>query len=129
MAETGCYHLVFHLPEATEVRVGALGAIDLPPGWYVYTGSAFGPGGIAARVARHRRPRRRHWHIDYLSAVAELVDVILMPDTTRRECEHAAAVRALPGAVVPVPRFGASDCKCIAHLVWFPERPEVAVTS
>jgi hypothetical protein len=29
----------------------------------------------------------------------------------------------LPGMTIPVPRFGSSDCRCPAHLVYFGERP------
>ena len=124
MDSTGTYHLLFHLPAPANIRVGALGCFSFPSGWYVYTGSAFGPGGLAARVARHRNPRRRHWHVDYLSAQAELVAAALLPDQARRECEHARAVLSLPGASVPAPRFGASDCHCPAHLAHFARRPE-----
>lgn len=126
---TGCYHLLYHLPRATRVRVGALGTFELLEGWYVYTGSAFGPGGLAARVARHcacacgpNRPTPR-WHVDYLGAVADLVEVVLLPGSERRECEHARTILAMAGASVPVPRFGSSDCRCPAHLVRFARRP------
>jgi len=131
---TGCYHLLYHLPRPTRLRVGALGCFALPAGWYVYTGSAFGPGGLAARVARHRAcarhltspgdpPRAPHWHVDYLAAVAALKEVVLLPERERRECAHARYLQTLPGASVPVPRFGASDCRCPAHLVRFAQRP------
>lgn len=123
MSEKGCYHLLFSLPHPRRLRIGALGTHHFPAGWYLYTGSAFGPGGLAARVARHRRGGRPHWHIDYLAAAARLEEVRLMPEVVRRECAHAAAARALPGASVPVSRFGASDCRCPAHLVHFGERP------
>ena len=38
-----------------DVPIGKLGVLHLLPGIYVYVGSAFGPGGIAARVGRHAR--------------------------------------------------------------------------
>lgn len=126
-SDTGCYHLVFYLREPARLRVGSLGEHTLAAGWYVYTGSAFGPGGLAARVARHRRGGALRWHVDYLARKAELVDVVLLPDEVRRECEHAQSVRALPGASVPIPRFGASDCRCPAHLAYFAERQELGV--
>ena len=47
--------------------LGGLGSLTLRPGWYVYVGSAFGPGGVCARLAHHRkRAARPHWHVDYL---------------------------------------------------------------
>ena len=88
----------------------------LPAGLYLYAGSARGPGGIRARVARHlRRPKACHWHIDHLTRVAELEDAIAFPDG--RECAIADFALAR-GAQTPVPRFGASDCpRCAAHLL------------
>jgi Uri superfamily endonuclease len=105
------------------LQVGALGTYLFPEGWYVYTGSAFGPGGIRARVARHRRGGPTHWHVDYLARAAELVEVVEMPGGARGECDHARAVRLMPGAVVPARGFGSSDCRCPAHLVYFAARP------
>lgn len=88
----------------------------LDPGFYVYAGSAFGPGGIRARVGRHlRADKKPHWHIDFLSAQAVCVDVNTYPGG--RECDLVAALLA-EGATVPVTGFGSSDCRdCAAHLV------------
>ena len=59
------------------------------------------------------RAKARVWHIDRLTEIAPVEDVIALPGA--REC---AIVAALPGARVPVPRFGASDCRrCEAHLL------------
>ncbi|WP_462322980.1 DUF123 domain-containing protein, partial [Halochromatium sp.] len=41
----------------------------------------------------------------------------------RLEHRWAQALGALPGARWPLPRFGASDCRCPAHLVALPEPP------
>ena len=50
-----------------QLQIGRLGGMQLSKGWYVYVGSAFGPGGLAARVSRHlQRHKTRHWHIDHL---------------------------------------------------------------
>jgi len=39
-------------------------------GWYVYVGSALGPGGLAAKVGRHLGGRKMcRWHTAYLRAV------------------------------------------------------------
>ncbi|MBT8467436.1 MAG: DUF123 domain-containing protein, partial [Deltaproteobacteria bacterium] len=37
----------------TEVEVGRLGTICFDAPFYVYVGSAFGPGGLAARLRAH----------------------------------------------------------------------------
>ncbi|MFO8145391.1 MAG: DUF123 domain-containing protein, partial [Candidatus Syntrophosphaera sp.] len=53
-------------------------------------GSARGPGGLAARIARHQRePKPRHWHIDYLRAHAELIAVWYTVGSLGRECSWA----------------------------------------
>jgi HEAT repeat protein len=43
---------------------------------------------------------------------------------TRQECAWAAAAAALPGANVVAPRFGASDCRCPAHLFHYSRQPQ-----
>lgn len=115
----GAYALTFRLDDATEMVVARLGNPTLTPGLYVYAGSANGPGGIAARVARHLRPGKTpHWHVDRLSAQAACVDVQVFPGG--RECDIVAALLAA-GGEIPVPGFGSTDCRiCAAHLVRVP---------
>jgi Uri superfamily endonuclease len=108
----------------TSLIVGRLGTCSLPAGWYTYAGSALGPGGLEARLARHLRAEKRlHWHIDYLLQHGRVETIWQIPSPARLECAWAAAIRALPGAETPVPGFGASDCRCSAHLVHFSDRP------
>jgi Uri superfamily endonuclease len=121
----GTYVLIVHLPRSRTIIVGKLGEFSFPGGWYAYAGSARGPGGLAARVARHRRETTtRHWHIDYLRAHAEPVSVWHTVGSQRLECSWAGALSELPGASAPAPGFGASDCRCPAHLVRFPVQPD-----
>jgi Uri superfamily endonuclease len=49
----GTYALLLNLPRAIHLRVGKFGAYRFPQGDYVYVGSAFGPGGLRARITRH----------------------------------------------------------------------------
>jgi Uri superfamily endonuclease len=116
--------LLLRLDATQPIVVGALGELTFPQGWYLYVGSAQGPGGLRARLARHRRrgDKRLHWHIDYVRAVAALVEVWTHAGE-RQECAWAAAAAVLPGANVVAPRFGASDCRCPAHLFHFTQRP------
>jgi Uri superfamily endonuclease len=128
MSVRGTYVLLLHQEASRRIVVGALGAVEFPAGWYVYVGSAHGPGGLSARLARHRRrtKERLHWHIDYIRAYMELVEVWTSSCDARQECEWAAAASALAGASVIAPRFGASDCRCVAHLFHFDRRPVVS---
>ncbi|MBN1810373.1 MAG: GIY-YIG nuclease family protein [Anaerolineae bacterium] len=110
-----------------DICVGRLGWFHFPAGWYVYVGSARGPGGLAARLARHLRPLKPlHWHVDYLRAHASPVEIWYATGAQKRECAWARALLGLPGASVPVPRFGASDCRCSTHLIHFALLPDLA---
>jgi len=118
VGEPGSYCLVLRLDAAEKITIGRLGTFEFPAGFYLYFGSALGPGGVEARVARHQRAdKRRHWHIDYLLERASLVNVRAVHSNERLECQWAAVARREPGASVPAPRFGASDCRCAGHLV------------
>ena len=125
--EPGSYVLILHLTQPTTIAIGKLGTFEFPAGWYAYTGSALGPGGLAARLAyHHRREKSFQWHIDYLLALAELVEMWWAIDNKRRECVWASALRSIPGARVPAPNFGASDCRCLTHLIYFTQQPVFA---
>jgi endonuclease III/2-amino-4-hydroxy-6-hydroxymethyldihydropteridine diphosphokinase len=65
----------------------------------------------------------RHWHIDRLLAAGRVVDIQLQPNSAKTaECRLADMVRGWAGAE-PVAGFGATDCRCGAHLARFPTRP------
>jgi len=125
----GTYALIFELIESCRLNVGHLGWNNFPPGFYVYCGSAYGPGGLRARLGRHLRGVGRiHWHIDHLRPVAKVRGYIYQVQhgydklCIRLECDWCKQLAALPGASIPIPKFGASDCRsgCPAHLVHFP---------
>lgn len=120
----GLYALVCLLPRPARVSVGRLGEVSFPAGWYVYVGSARGPGGLAARVGRHLRAEKRaHWHVDHLLARAQVREAWGCPGATSSECAWARALAHLPRARRWPQGFGASDCRCLGHLVAFPEPP------
>ncbi len=124
----GTYALILYLAESREIRVGKLGRYLFPAGHYIYVGSAFGSGGLAGRLSHHLKPAARlnhlHWHIDYLRQQASITQDWYSLEDRRREHEWAELMRQLPGVSVPVPRFGASDCRCLTHLVHSIERLE-----
>ena len=51
----GTYALILRASTAQTIQIGRLGDLVMQPGYYIYVGSAFGPGGLAARVGRHLR--------------------------------------------------------------------------
>lgn len=90
----------------------------LESGFYVYVGSARGPGGVRARVMRHlRRAKRVRWHVDQITGYAE-VALIVCAETRESECVLVPFLEA-EGFEHPVHGFGASDCKrkCTSHLL------------
>jgi Uri superfamily endonuclease len=117
----GAYALVVALVRTVRLAIPSLGEPSLMPGRYVYCGSAWGSGGIAARVRRHLRPSRKlHWHIDYLLAAGQIVEVCGVAGA--RECSLVSDImRGLRGgqhAGQPIAGFGSSDCRvCRAHLL------------
>jgi Uri superfamily endonuclease len=119
-SKPGTYALILNLEHSWHRDIGRLGNVTLPAGWYVYVGSAHGPGGLASRIGRHlRSSKTRHWHIDYLYPESYTVEIWYTLNPQTWECTWARTLSQLPGAGVPVPRFGASDCQCSAHLIRF----------
>lgn len=115
-ATPGAYALQLRLSSPMAARAGPRAAL-LGPGDYFYCGSARGPGGLRARLARHmRREKKPHWHIDQLTVSAEIVGAFV--SQTASECALNEALAALP---VPLPGFGVADCpRCESHLRFFP---------
>jgi Uri superfamily endonuclease len=124
MGQPGTYVLVAEVQSAQEITIGRLGTYVFPAGYYLYVGSAGGPGGLEARLARHlRQGKRLHWHVDYLLQQARVVDIWKAPSPRSTECLWARALLSLPGAQIVVDGFGASDCRCRSHLIHFRALP------
>ena len=120
----GTYALVFKTQQTKKIIVGKLGNLKLQPGFYVYVGSAFGPGGLKARIGHHRRRSRRpHWHIDYLSKHLTPIEVWYTYDTVHQEHCWSEILEHYRDTSTPLPGFGSSDCCCKSHLHFFYARP------
>ena len=50
---------------------------------------------------------------------------VLAEEPTPETERIAALIRQLDGALIPAPRFGASDCSCETHLFYFARQPGV----
>lgn len=115
----GTYALILASELNLSIRVGALGKIELCPGFYIYVGSAFGPGGLRARISRHmKRSKKLHWHVDYLRAHMRLTAVCYDGYPAVQEHNWSYALQKSPRLQSPFPRFGASDCSCVSHLFY-----------
>ena len=126
MSETGNYILLLHLPANESLTIGKLGDFDFPAGWYAYVGSAFGAGGLVGRLKHHLKPvEKPHWHIDYLRQAAQLREIWLSPGTEGREQAWVDLMLDIPGAMILVEGFGASDSVKESHLIYFDLRPSL----
>jgi len=122
--QTGTYVLILHLAKATRLTIGKRGTFNFSVGFYAYVGSAFGTGGLHGRLKHHLQPvTKPHWHIDYLRTTAKIREVWYVADETRYEHQWAVSLHQMSDAIIPVPRFGASDCNCASHLVYFADMP------
>lgn len=123
----GAYLLVIEIIRPAVIRVGALGEIAFPAGWYVYAGSAMR--GLEQRIRRHLSRRKKlRWHIDYItvSALRQAVPTapiraVPFPSSRRVECDLARAVLGLADGRIA--GFGCSDCACSSHLFAFQRDP------
>jgi Uri superfamily endonuclease len=130
--QKGTYVLVLSLARHSFFPVvGHFRNVNLPAGYYAYVGSAFGAGGLRARVGRHLRLEKKlHWHIDYVRPAMVIAEVWVTEDTQRRECDWSRLVGTSLGGVVPVPGMGSADCDhCPAHFYYFAKRPSFTTFS
>lgn len=116
----GAYLLIVDLCRPLRLDLPRLARPRLPAGRYAYCGSAKGPGGLRARLARHlRRDKALRWHVDRLTAAGRVAALAALPEG--EECVLRAALQAEPGVTAPVPGFGSSDCRrCPSHLLALP---------
>jgi len=115
--EPGIYTLILALPRREQIVVGSLGAMDFPQGYYSYTGSARGTGGLK-RVDRHilvsqGSKKVRRWHIDYLLPKACFLEAFITKTRLDLEC---CIARTIGERLHSVPGFGCTDCRCLSHL-------------
>ncbi len=116
-SDAGAYLLILRLGAPTNLVIPKFAGRTLLAGWYLYAGSARGPGGIAARAGRHMRlSKPLRWHIDHLTGAA--VETAVVPVPGGGECELAGSLARQGDVSIPLTGFGSSDCRqCRAHLL------------
>ena len=115
--EPGIYTLILYLEKAREINVGSLGSVGFSAGYYSYTGSARGSGGLK-RVDRHLQvlhgqKNTKRWHIDYLLPNTRFMELFITKTMRDLECQIA---RSIAMRLLPMKGFGCTDCNCISHL-------------
>jgi Uri superfamily endonuclease len=139
MKQEAAYLLFLKAGRPVKVRVGSLGLLSLPAGYYVYAGSAVGPGGVKARVGRHLRLARLkagkvRWHIDYLLTDPNVAafeswnfESWKIENHGRIECVVSKEIEKVSDLTVT--GFGSSDCRlgCRGHLHYFRRDPRRTV--
>ena len=122
----GTYVLIASMAQMKRVGFGSLGAHGIVPGFYAYVGSAFGSGGLRARIGHHLESTAEpHWHIDYLLGVAEPIEVWYTTENQKLEHHWADLLENAPQFRIPIPRFGSSDYhrSRSSHLFFSKRRP------
>lgn len=116
LAGPGAYLLLVRMHKVMRIELARAPHL-LPPRWYIYAGSANGPGGMAARVARHmRREKKPHWHIDRITCQIPPETAFCFPGHS--ECGLVESLVASNLFEFPLQGFGSSDCKvCESHLL------------
>ena len=126
-SKSGTYVLVMQSPGRQRIQVGKWGQLETEQGFYLYVGSAFGPGGVLSRVSRHcRNDKAMRWHVDYLRAHTQLNSVWFTHGVRRLEHDWAKALESSK-KTFPVAAFGCSDCRCNSHLFFLARAAELPV--
>jgi Uri superfamily endonuclease len=122
----GTYVLIARVLQTKRLGIGSLGEFEITPGFYAYVGSAFGSGGLRARLGHHLESLAEpHWHIDYLLLVATPIEIWFTTADRKLEKDWAELLEEAPGFRVPIPRFGSSDYhrSRASHLFYSKRRP------
>jgi Uri superfamily endonuclease len=125
-ADKGTYVLVLNMSESKRLNIGRLGKFDISPGFYAYVGSAFGAGGLRARLDHHLEATAApHWHIDYLMGFAKPLEICYAMSDRKLERDWVELLEQAPRFTCPIPRFGSSDYRRsrTSHLFFTKRRP------
>ena len=120
----GTYILVLKCNSVSTKKIGRLGKLHLSQGYYLYVGSAHGPGGLYSRVKRHLKisHKKKHWHIDYIRSKMKVIEIWFSYKKEKLEHDWAMELNRLPFSTIPLMGFGSSDCKCQSHLFYFKQK-------
>jgi len=126
----GSYILVMKLRENSKMRIGKLGTIDFPKGYYCYVGSALGKAvNLENRIDRYKKLSKEKsgklkWHVDYflVNPNSLIIDTIVIKNNERVECYISEKLERV--ASKSINGFGCSDCDCKSHFHYFENRQD-----
>jgi Uri superfamily endonuclease len=122
----GTYILVIFSSSKKSIPIGRLGRMKLKPGWYIYVGSAFGSGGLSARLKRHlKKEKKCYWHIDYLLKHTDIKEIWFTSFPINLEDKWVKIISSMSNNNIPIKNFGSSDSNSISHLFYFRRRPSL----
>ena len=112
----GIYLLLLHSDRSRTIQVGKKGNFLLEHSYYLYIGSARGPGGIKSRLKHHLTfSHKPHWHIDYIKNRINLPEVAVSLSDELNECQLANIIDGSGLTIRPPIGIGSSDCNCYTH--------------
>jgi len=83
----GSYILIGKLDNKAQFISGPFSNQLITPGYYLYAGSAFGKGGLCARIARHLNPdTQKFWHYDHLKSSISIKEGWYSQGGINQEC-------------------------------------------
>jgi Uri superfamily endonuclease len=118
------------LKKNSKMRIGKLGVINFPKGYYCYVGSALGNTvNIENRIKRHKRldeekSGKLKWHIDYflVNPNSSIIDIITIKNDKGIECKISERLDKV--ADKSIDGFGCSDCDCKSHFHYFENKQD-----
>lgn len=123
---SGTYIILSYIKKKCIIPIGKKGNIEFKRGYYAYVGSAFGPGGLRARISRHLRSSKKfHWHIDFLLDHASIKECWYTVSIQNLEHTFAEVLSASVASDGVIEKFGSSDCTCKSHLIYFQKKPDI----
>jgi endonuclease-3 len=128
MKDRGLYVLVLKLKKNWKIKPGQLPETKFKRGTYLYVGRA--KHGLRKRLERHlREDKALFWHVDYFLQVAKVKDIWVKLNSFN-ECRMVRQIRkSVKDSVIPLKKFGASDCRCPGHLLYLPEIRDLKISS
>jgi Uri superfamily endonuclease len=118
----GIYQLSIFLPKSSLVQIGRKGQFIFPPGYYIYTGST--EKNLSFRIKRHHSKQKKFFgHIDYFLKYGRILQNKIYAGN--KEGEYKLNQKLFAKGETIVPKFGASDCQCKTHSVYFKFKPNL----